>query len=169
MDDLGLVIDDLGVRSFVLDEGDDRGKNACCVALVVRGVGDPKRGDLPGVVVVDFCGGYVELIVKARDERFEHLPLSLERMVLRQTQLHAADADGQGHGRREKGENGAPALLHIRHLAAATLLLDDFGQGRQIFGLFEAEVFQKAEGGAVEVGTAGSRGAADLGHEAASP
>ncbi len=169
MDDLGLEIDDLGVRTFAFDERDDSCENARCMPLVVRGVGDPERGDLPGVVVVDFCGGYVELIVKARDERFEHLPLSLERMVLRQTQLHAADADGQRHGRREKGENGAPVLLHIRRLAAAALLLDDFGQGRQIFGLFEAEVFQKAEGGAVEVGTAGSIGAADLGHEAASP
>src|SRR3972149_1114958 len=74
---LRAVVHHLRVRPLVADEGDDAGHHLVGVALTGGHAGDAERDHLPAVVVIHLGDGDVELIVKARDQQFDYLPLVL--------------------------------------------------------------------------------------------
>jgi hypothetical protein len=97
--DLSGVIQDLGIETLVPDERHDGGHDLVSMPVVVGDAGHADRGKLPGIMVIaNFGGGNVETVVDASDQGFQKLALALERVVLGNSELYPADANGQGHG-----------------------------------------------------------------------
>ena len=89
MQDLDLVIQDLGIPSNGANEFHHLGENFIGMTSIVAHTYDTQRAQLPEIVVIDLGYGYIELVLHPSGDRLHHLALALKRSVFGQTKPHA--------------------------------------------------------------------------------
>jgi len=93
---LNLPIHHLHLGSIVLDPLHGVVQHLLHVCRIVRYARQRDRRGLPAVVVINLGGGYIELSMQARQQRFQHRALALQRLVAVDVQFDEAGSNNHG-------------------------------------------------------------------------
>jgi hypothetical protein len=92
---LNFALDHLNVFAGFFDVGDHTVESLFDVPIAIADTGNAQSRNLPGIIIIHFCDGDVELVANPAAKRFDDSTLAFETLIFGQPERQFTNADNQ--------------------------------------------------------------------------